>query len=184
MGVPPTQTVGETLDFGGRWSKEKVPQRQQIRVGSHRREGRQGRTGAGAAGILHAGVPGFGFGGGEVWGVHTAWSGNHVHYLDRVNEGITVLGGGELLLPGEVRLETGESYTSPWLYFAYGDGLDALARRFHRLMRARPQHPASARPMTLNVWEAVYFDHDLRLRLDLAERAAAIGVERYVLDDG
>ena len=38
--------------------------------------------------------------------------------------------------------------------------------------------------MTLNVWEAVYFDHDLDRLLDLAERAAALGVERYVLDDG
>ena len=38
--------------------------------------------------------------------------------------------------------------------------------------------------MTLNVWEAVYFDHDLDRLLELAERAAAVGVERYVLDDG
>ena len=38
--------------------------------------------------------------------------------------------------------------------------------------------------MTINVWEAVYFDHDLDRLLDLAERAAALGVERYVLDDG
>ena len=38
--------------------------------------------------------------------------------------------------------------------------------------------------MTLNVWEAVYFDHDLDRLVDLAERAAALGVERYVLDDG
>ena len=38
--------------------------------------------------------------------------------------------------------------------------------------------------MTLNVWEAVYFDHDLPRLLDLADRAAALGVERYVLDDG
>ena len=38
--------------------------------------------------------------------------------------------------------------------------------------------------MTINVWEAVYFDHDLDHLVDLAERAAALGVERYVLDDG
>jgi alpha-galactosidase len=34
------------------------------------------------------------------------------------------------------------------------------------------------------VWEAVYFDHDLVRLIDLADRAAALGVERYVLDDG
>ena len=38
--------------------------------------------------------------------------------------------------------------------------------------------------MSLNVWEAVYFDHDPARLIDLAERAAALGVERYVLDDG
>jgi alpha-galactosidase len=38
--------------------------------------------------------------------------------------------------------------------------------------------------MTLNVWEAVYFNHELAPLLELADAAAAIGVERYVLDDG
>jgi alpha-galactosidase len=38
--------------------------------------------------------------------------------------------------------------------------------------------------VTLNVWEAVYFDHDLPRLTVLAERAAHIGVERFVLDDG
>ena len=41
-----------------------------------------------------------------------------------------------------------------------------------------------ARPVVLNVWEAVYFDHRLPALLELAESAAALGVERYVLDDG
>ncbi|GAA4159847.1 alpha-galactosidase [Gryllotalpicola daejeonensis] len=184
LAFPVPQSAAETLDFTGRWGKEKVPQRRPISVGTHRREGRQGRTGWGSAEILHAGEPGFGFAGGAVWGLHTAWSGNHVHYLERVNEGVTVLGGGELLLPGEIRLQPGESYTSPWLYLAYGDGLDEVARRFHRLMRARPQHPESPRPMTLNVWEAVYFNHDLPTLVELAEIAADLGVERFVLDDG
>jgi alpha-galactosidase len=36
----------------------------------------------------------------------------------------------------------------------------------------------------LNTWEAVYFDHDLARLTSLADTAAAIGVERFVLDDG
>ncbi len=95
-----------------------------------------------------------------------------------------MIGGGELLLPGEVRLARGESYASPWVYAAYGDGLDDQAARFHRHLRARDTHPRRDRPMTINVWEAVYFDHDLARLTDLADRAAALGVERYVLDDG
>ena len=116
--------------------------------------------------------------------MHTAWSGNHTHYAERLSTGEQVLGGGELLLPGEIVLASGESYTGPWLYGSYGVGLDGVARRFHRYLRARPQHPSTERPVTLNVWEAVYFNHELQPLLDLADAAAAIGVERYVLDDG
>jgi alpha-galactosidase len=38
--------------------------------------------------------------------------------------------------------------------------------------------------MTLNVWEAVYFDHNLEKLSELADVAKQIGVERFVLDDG
>ena len=174
----------EVLDFAGRWTKERVPQRQVLRLGTHWREGRHGRTGADAAFVLHLGTPGFGYAHGELWAVHTAWSGNHIHYAERAASGDQVLGGGELLLPAEGVLRPGGVYTGPWVYASHGIGLDAVARRFHRWLRARAGYPSGPRPVTLNVWEAVYFDHDLARLTDLAERAAAIGVERFVLDDG
>jgi alpha-galactosidase len=52
------------------------------------------------------------------------------------------------------------------------------------MVRARPQHPVRPRPVLLNTWEAVYFDHDVDRLLELAEKAAAAGIERFVLDDG
>jgi len=184
VAFPVPMRAREVLDFAGRWSKERVPQRAPLRVGTHRREARHGRTGADSAYLLHLGTPGFGFADGEVWAVHTAWSGNHVHYAERLSSGEQVIGGGELLLPGEGTLAAGESYAAPWVYADYGIGLDAVARRFHRWLRARPGHPASDRPVTLNVWEAVYFDHRLDRLTALAEAAASVGVERFVLDDG
>ena len=184
LALPIPSHAREVLDFAGRWGKERTPQRRELVVGTHEREGRKGRTGADAATVLSVGEPGFGFARGEVWGVHTAWSGNHRHTAERLATGRQVVGGGELLLPGEVRLATGATYEGPWLYGAYGDGLDDQARRFHRWLRSRPTHPRTPRPMTINVWEAVYFDHDLARLTDLAERAARLGVERYVLDDG
>ena len=184
LAYPVPQVAGELLDFAGRWALERVPQRHDFTVGAHVREGRKGRTGPDAATVLHALTPGTGFRNGEAWGVHVGWSGNHTHYAERLWTGEQVIGGGELLLPGEVALASGESYTSPWLYGTYGRGLDECAGRFHRFLRARPQHPSPQRPVTLNVWEAVYFDHDLPTLLDLAEVAAEVGVERYVLDDG
>ena len=184
LAFPVPQSAREILDLAGHWGKERVPQRRPLTVGIHLREGRKGRTGADAATLLHLGVPGFDFAGGEIWAVHTGWSGNHTHYAERLSTGEQVIGGGELLLPGEVILAEGESYRTPWIYGSYGRGLDEVARRFHRYLRARPSHPATNRPVTLNVWEAIYFDHDVNRLVDLAERAAEVGVERFVLDDG
>jgi alpha-galactosidase len=184
IAFPIPQHAREILDFAGHWGKERAPQRGPFGVGVHLREGRKGRTGADAATLLHVGEPGFSFADGEIWAVHTAWSGNHTHYAERLFTGTQVIGGGELLLPGEVILQPGQVYSTPWIYGSYARGLDGVARRFHRFLRAREHHPSTSRPVTLNVWEAVYFDHDLDHLAELAESAAAIGVERYVLDDG
>ncbi|MFF9642995.1 alpha-galactosidase [Kitasatospora aureofaciens] len=174
----------ELLDFAGRWARERSPQRAPLRQGVWSRESRRGRTGF-DAGLLLAGTAGFGFRHGQVWGVHSAWSGNHVQYAERLADGTTVLGGGELLDAGEIRLADGESYRTPWVYFATsGTGLDGISRGFHEMLRARPRHPATARPVTLNIWEAVYFDHDPERLHALAHTAAAVGVERFVVDDG
>ncbi len=188
--VPLPDRAVESLDFTGRWARERVPQRRPITDGAWMRENRRGKTGHDSPTVLVAGTAGFGFGSGEVWGVHIAWSGNSTYRLEQVPRGKqtptrTVIGGGELLLPGEVILSHGEAYASPWVYVGASDhGLDGLAERFHRYIRSRPAHPATPRPVTLNVWEAVYFEHDLGQLKELAERAAQIGVERYVLDDG
>lgn len=184
LALPVPARAREILDFAGRWGKERVPQRGELRVGAHVREGRRGRTGADAATLMTVGEPGFGFARGEVWGLHVGFSGNHRHYAERLSSGEQVIGGGELLLPGEIVLAAGDTYRMPWLFGVYGNGLDDQARRLHRHLRARPHHPRTPRAVTLNVWEAVYFDHDLPRLLDLADRAAELGVERYVLDDG
>jgi alpha-galactosidase len=180
--VPPVAV--EILDQAGRWARERAPQRRPVTVGTHLRENRRGRTGPDAATVLLVGEAGFRFGAGEVWGLHVGWSGDHRCAVERTASGRTLLGGGELLLPGEVVLDRGESYTGPWLYFTHGDGLDEAAARVHEHLRARPGHPGGPRPVVLNTWEAVYFDHDPERLLRLAELAAEVGVERYVLDDG
>ncbi len=181
--LPPV--ASESLDFTGHHLAERMPQRRAVTDGQWVREMRRGRTGHDAATLLVAGTAGFGFGHGEVWGLHVAWSGNSVHRLERLPDGVTTIAGGELLLPGEVELATGESYATPWVHLAASErGLDDLAAAFHGYLRALPAHPSAPRPVNLNVWEAVYFDHDHDRLRRLADLAASIGVERYVLDDG
>jgi alpha-galactosidase len=182
--LPVPDTATELLTTTGRHLRERSPQRLPFVVGTHLRESRRGRPGADATLLVIAGEQGFGARRGRVWGVHVAWSGNHRVLAERAISGEGILAGGELLLPGEVRLAPGESYESPWLYGSHGDGLDQLAGRFHEHLRARPHHPSTPRPVTLNTWEAVYFDHDLDRLTELADLAAGLGVERFVLDDG
>ena len=184
LALPVPDEAEEILDFAGRHLRERSPQRSPFVVGTHLREGRRGRTGLDATVLMVAGTQGFGFRRGEVWAVHTAWSGNHATFAELGVPGVRVLGGGEVLLPGEVVLAPGESYTCPWLYAVCGTGLDEVADRLHTHLRRRPQHPSWPRPGVLNTWEAVYFDHDLDALTELAELGARVGFERFVIDDG
>jgi len=181
---PVPLAADELLDTTGRHLRERSPQRHAFTIGTHLRESRRGRPGSDASLLLAAGRAGFGFERGLVFAVHSAWSGNHRLLAERTPTGEAFLAAGELLVPGEIELAEGESYTTPWAIGSWGDGLNELSTRFHDELRARPQHPRRPRPVTLNTWEAVYFDHDLDTLAALAERAARVGVERFVLDDG
>jgi len=182
--LPVPGEADELLDMAGRHSHERTPQRRDFGVGQWTREAWGGRPGHDAATVLCAGRSGFGFRSGRVWGVHLAWSGNQVVSAEHSFTGWKLLRGGELILPGEIVLEQGASYTSPWLYASWGEGLDEFSARFHEHLRARTTHPTRPRPVLLNTWEAVYFDMDLDKLVALAEQAAELGVERFVLDDG
>lgn len=187
--LPLPARASEILDFSGRWSGERRPQRAELRDGTWARQTRRGRPGHDAPLLTIVGTPGFGFRSGELWAAHVAWSGNQEVLVERLAEGAgvhaAVIGGGELLDPAEVRLAPGEEYLGPELVLTWSaDGIDGATARLHRSLRARPGHPHNPRPLLLNTWEAVYFDHDLGRLTQLADVAAEVGVERFVLDDG
>jgi alpha-galactosidase len=183
--LPVPHEATELLDLTGRWTRERVPQRHPFEQGTWQRSGRHGRTGHDATLLLVAGTPGFSFRRGTVWAVHLAWSGDHVHYAERTPEGDSLLGAHELLGPGEVVLGPGASYSTPWLTGSWSDaGLDGLSARLHTWQRRARPRPLPPRPVLVNTWEAVFFDHDLHRLTDLADAAHEVGVERFVLDDG
>jgi alpha-galactosidase len=175
----------ELLDFTGRWGNEAQPQRHGLEPGIWLREQRRGRTGPDTPLVLFAGDRSFGFRHGEVWGVHLGWSGDQRYLVERLNTGTTVIGAGEILAAGEVILGPGESVTTPWSYAVYSArGVDGASARLHSMLRRRPGHPKKTRPIVLNTWEAVYFDMSFERLARLADVAAEIGVERFVIDDG
>ncbi|MGO4784523.1 alpha-galactosidase [Cryobacterium sp. W22_MBD10_FK3] len=182
--LPVPDRAGELLDFTGLWSHERRPQRSTLGQGVWSRESRHGRPGHDDSYLTVAGTPGFGFRRGEVWALHLATSGDKRVFAERSALGYATLGAGELLAPGELSLAVGQSYTSPWTVAVYSDrGLDGLSARLHPWIRAWSTI-AGPRPVLLNTWEAVYFDHDLPTLSRLVDAAARVGVERFVLDDG
>ncbi len=127
---------------------------------------------------------------GNVYGAHLGWSGNHSQSIEWQHDGQYQWQLGEFLAPGEVRLQPGDSLESPASYAAFSpSGLNGLAQCFHSAVnQLTPWHGGKAmprpRPVHLNTWEAVYFDHREADLMALASSAAALGVERFVLDDG
>jgi alpha-galactosidase len=183
--LPLPQEATQTLDFAGRWSNERQPQRRDIQIGTWVRESREGRSGHNFSIADIALTAQTSFQSGSAWATSIAWSGNSHYLVERGYDGQQSIGAGELLLPGEVVLSADESYQAPALFAVFSNqGLDGISSAFHSHLRAREVHPKRPRPLTLNMWEALYFDHDENKIRALVDVAAEVGVERVVLDDG
>ena len=185
--LPLAEQANEVLDFYGHWTKERQPQRRSIDYGLLTREGFEGRSGHDytitQVALNHA----TGFRHGEAWSLAMAWSGNNIHHVERLIDGHKSIGAGEYLLPGEVILKKGESYVAPRAIATFSDrGLDGVTNNHYSWIRSRSNHITKVRPrpLTLNMWEAVYFNHNEEGIRTMVDKAAEIGVERVVLDDG
>lgn len=183
--MPIPRRADHLTQFTGRWPLEKQPWTTELPVGSITRDCRHGKTSHESPWLFIASDGEPKFESGEVWACHLAWSGNQTYRLDNLPQHESLLGAGELLGPGEIQLLPGSDYTAPEVCFSYSaNGLDDMAERFHTWLRSLPNHVKTERPVTLNTWEAVYFDHDEATLMKLADLAAEVGVERFVLDDG
>ena len=183
--LPLPQEAQQSLDFAGRWSHERQPQRADISVGTWVRESREGRSGHNFSIANIALSIDTNFQSGSAWATSIAWSGNSHYFIERGFDGQQATGAGELLLPGEVVLAANEIYEAPHLISVFSElGLDGISAAYHGHIRARSMHPKRPRPLTLNVWEALYFDHNEQKIKALVDVAAEVGIERIVLDDG
>lgn len=184
--LPVPEYADEILSFYGRWCRELQENRIQLKHGSFTQENRHGRTSHEYAPNLILGRPHFSQEQGEVWGFHLAWSGNHRIRVDIQIDGRRLAQLENLYLPGEIQLNKGESVSTPWVYTAYSNnGLNEMSQQFHNHIRnhiLRFYQPY--RPVHLNIWEGVMFDHDPEHIIAMAEKAAEIGVERFIIDDG
>jgi alpha-galactosidase len=184
-----------TLNYlTGRWAGEWTLNQEAVHPGARVIESRRGSTShqANPWFAIQAGEPSEDHG--EVWFGALAWSGSwritvEQDQLDevRVTGGFNPFDFGYLLHSGE-RLET------PVFYGGYvASGLGGASRLLHRfeIEHVLPHRvgtgAASApkpRPVIYNSWEATEFNVTEAGQMALAEKAAALGVDRFVMDDG
>ena len=174
--------------FTGRHNAEFVPQMEAMPQQGWVRENRRGLTGhAGPPGLFVEG-PGATWHAGTVRAAQLAWSGNHRLAIERDDEGFWTLQMGEALAAGELRLAPGATHATPeMLATVSAAGRNGAIQSFHAAIRARAPWPPAGMPpraVHVNSWEGFYFDHDEAALMALADRSAALGVERFVLDDG
>ncbi|WP_327686032.1 alpha-galactosidase [Streptomyces sp. NBC_00467] len=120
------------------------------------------------------------------YGIALEWSGNWRITADAEPGGALRVRAGRVPHEGAVRLTPGATLVTPRLACAFSpDGLDGLARVWHRYERhlsgERIDRP---RKVLYNSWEATGFDVDAPGQLELAEVAAELGAELFVVDDG
>lgn len=185
--LPVAEPAREVMAFHGRWIREFQPHRLTLDHDSYVLESRRARTSHEHFPALIAGTSAFSEMQGEVWGIHLGWSGSHRLRAAVKTDGRRYVQAEALYLPGEMPLEEGATLWTPPLYASYSaQGLNGMSQQFHRYLRDNiirfPDN--KPRPVHLNTWEGIYFNHDPAYIMQMADEAAVLGVERFIIDDG
>src|SRR6266478_5625972 len=181
----------------GRWAGEWTLNQEQILGGARVIESRRGTTG-------HQANPWFAISRdtrqnaaapaiadeehGEIWFGALAWSGSWRITIEHTQLDAVRVTGGFNPFDFGYKLKPGEHLETPVFYGGYSDqGLGGASRLLHRFEIAHilPQAPdPKLRPVIYNSWEATEFNVNEAGQMALAEKAASIGVDRFVMDDG
>lgn len=125
---------------------------------------------------------------GDVWFGALAWSGSWQINVETDWQNRVRVTGGYTPFDFAYVLAPGQALATPKFYGGYSDeGIGGASRLLHRLEldSIAPEAPhRHLRPVLYNSWEATGFDVNEAGQEALAEKAASIGVERFVMDDG
>ncbi|MBR7837696.1 alpha-galactosidase [Actinospica durhamensis] len=170
----------------GQWAAEGTVQRSTLAYGETVLGSRRGVTGhqAGPWAMVDAGSATEEHG--AVYGAALAWSGSWQLVAQRLPSGRASLSLGAGHTPAAFDLAADTQYVTPSSLGIYTEGgFGAASRAWQDYVRRYVlPHPDELRPVLYNSWEATEFDVTLKGQMALAERAAAIGVELFVMDDG
>ncbi len=122
---------------------------------------------------------------GEVWFGVLAWSGNWKLLAEVTDAQLTRVAIGVNDWDFTWRLTGGETFKTPSSLAGYTTGgFGAASRTLHAYARDLLPHGKQVHPVLYNSWEAVFFDVNEASQIAVAERAARMGVELFVMDDG
>jgi alpha-galactosidase len=185
----PVETDYRLHYLTGRWAAEWTVQTRPVSPGSTVIESRRGDTG-------HQNNPWIAIDRdghsdeetGPVWFGALAWSGSWRITVDQDTLGKARIVGGFNPFDFGYRLQPGQTLESPVFFAGYScHGMGGASRLMHRFQREKilpGGDKAPLRPVLYNSWEATEFKVDAPGQIALAEKAATIGVERFVMDDG
>ncbi len=125
---------------------------------------------------------------GEVFFGALAWSGSWRIGVEETPEHRVRVTGGYNPFDFAYTLAPGESLGTPAFFGGYtAHGVGEASRLLHRFERTRVLPSGSGqktRPILYNSWEATEFAVNEEGQKALADKAAAMGIERFVMDDG
>jgi alpha-galactosidase len=177
----------DLLTLPGAWTRERHLQRRRIGQGIQGISSCRGEPGHQANPFLALLAPDATQDAGTVYAMTLLYSGNFSAAAEQDQYGTVRM---QLGLGGDFRwqLAPGESFTTPEAVLTCAShGLTEMTHHFHDLFRGhliRSPWQNQDRPVLLNSWEAAYFDFNEEKLLRIAQKAAAMGVELFVLDDG
>ncbi|MEU9338293.1 alpha-galactosidase [Streptomyces sp. NPDC048290] len=170
----------------GQWSAETQLRREPLPYGETTFTSRRGVTGHHANPWLMVDAGDTTEEHGRVWSAALAWSGSWRLTAQRTPDGRAAFAGGGGHEGVRVPLAPGEEHTTPVFAGLFSEGgFGATSRAWHTYVRDHVvPHPDETAPVLYNSWEATGWDVDETSQKALAERAAELGVELYVVDDG
>ncbi|MGF1470916.1 MAG: alpha-galactosidase [Rubrobacteraceae bacterium] len=122
---------------------------------------------------------------GEVWFGALGWSGNWKIAVDHDAHGFLQVSGGINDFDFSWHLAAGEELQTPSFIGGYTrEGFGGMSRNLHRYTLDHLLPTKGPLPVLYNSWEATYFDVNEKGQGELAEKAASLGVELFVVDDG
>jgi alpha-galactosidase len=125
---------------------------------------------------------------GPVWFGELGWSGSWRMTVEDTPQRLVRVTAGYNPFDFAYTLKPGESLETPPFYAGYsGGGQGQASRILHRFQieEILPGHPGTKpRPIVYDSWEATGFDVTEAGQIALAEKAAKLGIERFVMDDG